>query len=35
MVEFMESRHTRVDCPCSSDNASKCKTLCEDKELVQ
>ena len=27
MVGFKESRHTRVDCVCSSDNVSKCKKL--------
>ena len=29
--ESRESRHTRVDCACGSENASKCKKLCEDK----
>ena len=27
IVDFKESRHTRVDCACSSDNVSKCKKL--------
>ena len=34
-VGFMGTRHTRVDCTCGSDNVSKCKKLCEDKQLVQ
>ena len=33
MVEFMESRHTRVDCPCSSDNASNARRYVRIKNL--
>ena len=34
MVGFNESRYTRVDCACGSDNVSKCKKSSEDKKLV-
>ena len=33
-MAFKESRHTRVNCACSSDNVSTCKKSCEDKQYV-